>query len=171
MNGPYETEADAYADCQHVYEAFRASNERGLMGRMNLERFNAAVAAVGVEFGAFDARITSWYAGTFEPETVQVFIGLLVRAHAAGQDALREEIADLNARIAKLEGEAASQVSPLSVDIKACGRCAVPFDPTDTAFDGRARYSKTLFCRGCVDQCHEADAFHRCIICMSGGAR
>lgn len=170
MSGPYETEAEAYADCEHIYAAFRASNKRGLMGELDKARLAEALRAAGVELGAFDERVTSWYADMWEPETVQVFIGVIERAHTAGRDALREEITDLNARIAKLEAEAAGHIPPAPVDLEACGRCGSPFDPADTAFDGRARYAKTLFCRGCIDQCHEADADHRCIICL-GGAR
>lgn len=47
-----------------------------------------------------------------------------------------------------------------------CGRCNRPFDPTDTRWDGQARYAETPFCRSCIDRCHEStDAFHRCPIC------
>lgn len=46
-----------------------------------------------------------------------------------------------------------------------CQRCRTPFDPTDTAFDGHARYDETPWCRRCIDNCHEGDAFHVCPIC------
>lgn len=49
---------------------------------------------------------------------------------------------------------------------EACGKCRQPFDPADTAFDGRARYHLTPYCRGCVDRCHDTEiADHRCVIC------
>ncbi|NUO43684.1 MAG: hypothetical protein HOV82_16800 [Streptomyces sp.] len=49
---------------------------------------------------------------------------------------------------------------------EACGKCRRPFDPADTRHDGRARYAETPYCRGCIDLCHEADAFHCCVICQ-----
>jgi hypothetical protein len=55
-----------------------------------------------------------------------------------------------------------------------CGRCHQPFDPTDTRFDGRARYRNTPHCRACVDNCHEGSAEHVCVICEPkryGGAQ
>lgn len=55
-----------------------------------------------------------------------------------------------------------------------CGRCHQPFDPTDTRFDGHARYHDTRYCRMCVDNCHEGSAEHVCVICdpqRYGGAR
>jgi hypothetical protein len=51
-------------------------------------------------------------------------------------------------------------------DDDTCGRCHRRFDPTDTAFDGRAQYRDTRFCRSCVDRCHESTDFaHTCAIC------
>jgi hypothetical protein len=55
-----------------------------------------------------------------------------------------------------------------------CGRCHQPFDPTDTRFDGHARYGDTRYCRMCVDNCHEGSAEHVCVICdpqRYGGAQ
>lgn len=46
-----------------------------------------------------------------------------------------------------------------------CGRCRKPFDPTDTRFDGRARYGETPWCRSCVDNCHESQVEHACPVC------
>lgn len=46
-----------------------------------------------------------------------------------------------------------------------CGRCGTAFDPTDTSFDGRARYRQTPWCNGCIDNCHEGSAEHVCVIC------
>lgn len=49
-----------------------------------------------------------------------------------------------------------------------CGRCKRPFDPADRTYDGAAEdRSAPGYCRGCVDQCHEADAGHRCAVCKS----
>lgn len=47
-----------------------------------------------------------------------------------------------------------------------CDRCGRSFDSDDPAFDGRAQYQDTQWCRSCVDLCHDAtDAFHVCAIC------
>jgi hypothetical protein len=55
---------------------------------------------------------------------------------------------------------------------EACGKCKQPFDPADTAFDGRARYHLTPYCRGCVDRCTDNEiADHRCVICAEGAQR
>lgn len=50
---------------------------------------------------------------------------------------------------------------------QACGRCRTPFDPTDPASDGHARYRETPWCRRCIDNCHDggAGAEHVCVIC------
>ncbi|WP_063795168.1 hypothetical protein [Streptomyces silaceus] len=48
----------------------------------------------------------------------------------------------------------------------ACAKCRRPFDPADTRYAGRARYSGTPYCRGCVEACHDNEiADHRCVIC------
>ncbi|MFF7880983.1 hypothetical protein ACH40F_08105 [Streptomyces sp. NPDC020794] len=55
---------------------------------------------------------------------------------------------------------------PAVAESETCGKCKRPFDPADTAFDGRARYHLTPYCRGCVDRCHDNEiADHRCVIC------
>lgn len=178
MNGPYETSREAYDAARVLREAVAdADPGAGPMTRAVIAARSTArtqyvrgvLEVCGVELGAYDRRIAEWVAG-WDVETTQVITAWIARAYAAGQDALREEIADLNARIAKLEGETAGQVPAAPVGIEACGRCATPFDPADTSFDGRARYGNTLFCRYCIDRCHEADADHRCIICL-GTAR
>jgi hypothetical protein len=56
-----------------------------------------------------------------------------------------------------------------------CRRCHRRFDPTDTRFDGHARYSTTPWCCACVDRCHEStDTAHACPVCdptRHGGAQ
>jgi hypothetical protein len=47
----------------------------------------------------------------------------------------------------------------------ACARCSITFDLNNKAFDGAAEYHSTGFCRGCIDNCHEGDVGHRCVIC------
>lgn len=47
-----------------------------------------------------------------------------------------------------------------------CGKCHQAFDPADTRFDGHAEDRSTPgYCRACVDQCHEGNSDHRCVIC------
>ena len=97
-HGPYETAADAQADAMHVYEAARAYRHQipalrelsplhkvpavPLMDQINAGLLGAALAAAGVEVGTYERRIIGWLA-TFEPETVQIIIGWLERAHQA----------------------------------------------------------------------------------------
>jgi len=53
-----------------------------------------ALAATGVQLGAYDHRIVSWLAG-FEPETCAVVCGLTTRAHRAAVGSVREHLASL----------------------------------------------------------------------------
>ncbi|MGW1497540.1 hypothetical protein ACWCQW_02930 [Streptomyces mirabilis] len=67
---------------------------------------------------------------------------------------------------AAVVSSAAETPGPAVAASEACGKCKQPFDPADTAFDGRARYHLTPYCRGCVDRCHDTEiADHRCVIC------
>ncbi|WP_333746155.1 hypothetical protein [Streptomyces sp. IBSBF 2950] len=72
----------------------------------------------------------------------------------------------LRSRIAAEEAEAAAKAAEAAERAKnQCKRCRKPFDPADTAFDGRARYRDTPHCRSCVDNCHDGGAEHVCVIC------
>jgi hypothetical protein len=77
--GPYETSDQAAGAVRDVYEAMRLG-VRGTMGRANLDRLTSACATAGVELGAYDRRIVEWLAG-WEPETVAVIAGLILRAN------------------------------------------------------------------------------------------
>ena len=87
-NGPYETEAEAHADAAPLLAAI------GLLERDSAAADDAsqargqylmdAVAATGVEAGAFDRRIGAWLGESAEPETLAVVVGWIKRAHAAG---------------------------------------------------------------------------------------
>lgn len=153
MSGPYETSREAFEDARVLRESVAAADPgNGSMtqaviaarSRARLQYLRGVLEVCGVQLGAYDKRIAEWAAG-WDLETIQVITGWVERARAAASTKPAEPVA--------------------------CGRCGGAFDPTDTAFDGRARYAGTLFCRGCIDQCHEADADHRCIICAAGGAR
>ena len=163
MNGPYETSREAYDAARVLREAVAdADPGAGPMTRAVIAARSTArtqyvrgvLEVCGVELGAYDRRIAEWVAG-WDLETIQAITGWIERAYAAGRTTAHEESAGPAAGAGPLEGVA-------------CGRCGVPFDPADTAFDGRARYRDTLFCRGCIDQCHEAGADHCCIICLGG---
>ncbi|MGW0942926.1 hypothetical protein ACWD4O_10290 [Streptomyces sp. NPDC002623] len=65
----------------------------------------------------------------------------------------------LRTQIAEEEAQAAER------EKNRCRRCLTPFDPTDTAFDGRARYKDSTWCRWCTDKCHDGGAEHVCQIC------
>lgn len=83
MSGPYDTSGDALRDAAHVYDASRRQERRGTMSQINEALLLAALASTGVEVGEFDRGIAGWLAG-YEPETVQVVIGWVQRAHFAG---------------------------------------------------------------------------------------
>lgn len=89
--GPYDTEGEALtADLPHEVRALHAA---GLVGSGDPHRLvhgavlrhlvNACTTA-GVDLGHYDHRVLNWLA-TWEPQTAQVLIGLISRAHAAGQ--------------------------------------------------------------------------------------
>lgn len=82
MSGPYDTSGDALRDAAHVYDASRRQERRGTMSQVNEALLLAALSAAGVELGEYDRAIAGWLAG-YEPETAQVVIGWVGRAHAA----------------------------------------------------------------------------------------
>jgi hypothetical protein len=84
VHGPYETDSDAMRDAAHVHQAYRAAGgQRGLMDRINEDLLLGALREAGVELGAYDRRIAGWLSD-WEPHVVQVLLGWLERAHAAG---------------------------------------------------------------------------------------
>ena len=93
----------------------------------------------------------------------------LERATAGANEALADECADRTYALEDLITAAGVLLAALAE--ASCARCGRAFDPTDTRFDGHARHARSPWCRGCVDQCHEADAGHRCPICSEVGAR
>jgi len=78
VSGPYETEREARADVQHIFDSPPGSWGDGM--RRLLED---ACGAAGVQLGAYDHRILLWLAG-WEPQTCAVIAGLITRA-AAGR--------------------------------------------------------------------------------------
>ena len=79
--GPYESEREAAGAARRIYDsdpgtgAWRGGNHRLLC---------AALTDAGVELGAYDHAIVQRLAG-WEPSTVAVIAGLIIRAHEAGQ--------------------------------------------------------------------------------------
>jgi hypothetical protein len=76
--GPYEDDQQAAATVREAYAAGPLA-PAGTLARFNLDRLTAACEASGVELGAYDRRIVEWLAG-WEPETVAVVVGLVLRA-------------------------------------------------------------------------------------------
>jgi hypothetical protein len=90
--GPFDSEREAreLPAVREVYAAFRADPGLGKIGpnhRMLLD----ALAAAGVDLGAYDHAIAGWLAG-WEPQTVAVIAGWVQRAAEVGQaDARRRD--------------------------------------------------------------------------------
>lgn len=78
--GPYDTEAELRQDC--AWSRGRRPVAGGHV-EPNRGRLLQALAEAGVRLGERDARTVDWLAG-WEPETVQVIVGLISRAHQAG---------------------------------------------------------------------------------------
>ncbi|MFF5261294.1 hypothetical protein ACFY4C_20320 [Actinomadura viridis] len=83
QHGPFETSDQAVAAAREVYEAMRLGPP-GTMRRANLDRLTDAIVAAGVELGAYDRQIVKWLAG-WEPETVAVIAGLVLRANGGAR--------------------------------------------------------------------------------------
>lgn len=55
----------------------------------------------------------------------------------------------------------------------ACARCGSLFTSPGEPRDEHSRHAGSPWCRGCIDQCHEAGDGHQCVICApasDGGA-
>lgn len=89
--GPYETEQETY-DSPLARAVQAAEPGRGVGAAINREHLASALEQAGVRLGAYDIRIVSWLS-KWESSTVQVVIGLIARAYAAGQAVERERIA------------------------------------------------------------------------------
>ena len=81
--GPYETAAEARAE-PLVRDTYLITRVGGDMGAENQHRLLAACQDAGVRLGAYDRRVLTWLAG-WEPETVQVVVGLIGRAAQGGR--------------------------------------------------------------------------------------
>jgi hypothetical protein len=93
VNGPYQSERDAAAEpmpravrALHDDSRVRSGDPDRLVATCVMGHMADTLAAAGVELGAFDRRIVAWLCG-YEPATVQVVLGLVARAHAAGREA------------------------------------------------------------------------------------
>lgn len=82
MPGPYDTEAQAHTDVAAAVDFGLPA--RGFTGSPLRAYLTASLVESGVELGEYDARIVDWLAG-WEPATVQVIVGWVTRAHAAGR--------------------------------------------------------------------------------------
>jgi len=82
--GPYEDERQARADVASIYQQARHSVRREVLGEANHALLADACERAGITLGAYDARILAWLAG-WEPQMCAVIVGLITRAHQAGQ--------------------------------------------------------------------------------------
>ena len=91
------------------------------------------------------------------------------------REALAEKPGNLGWNVDYLRAQLVKEETEAAVRAKnKCRSCGTPFDPNDTAFDGRARHGETPYCRSCIDNCHEGGTEHVCVICdpqRYGGAR
>lgn len=78
LTGPYQTAAEVRA-VPLVRDTYAIAPHGGSTAVENERRLLGACQDAGVQLGAYDRRILSWLAG-YEPETVQVVIGLVARA-------------------------------------------------------------------------------------------
>ncbi|MGW0821809.1 hypothetical protein [Streptomyces sp. NPDC002845] len=76
-----------------------------------------------------------------------------------GPDRLGWNLDYLRQQLAQEDTEAAER------EKNKCRRCGTPFNPADTAFDGRARHNDSPWCRRCVDICGDGGTEHVCVIC------
>jgi hypothetical protein len=80
--GPYETKGEAAAE-PLVRDTYLVARAGGDMDAENERRLVGACQDAGVRLGAYDRRVLAWLAG-WEPELVQVVVGLLSRAAHGG---------------------------------------------------------------------------------------
>jgi len=94
VHGPYDSRAEAFAAAAPLNDAIRAADPglgpmtdaiRAARLKVRVDYLVSALTAAGVELGAYDARIAAWLAD-WETETLQVLVGWIERAHAAGRD-------------------------------------------------------------------------------------
>lgn len=92
VHGPYDTAAEALADAAPLTAAVRAADPfprpmteavRAARLKVRVDHLVRALTGAGVELGEYDARIAAWLAD-WETETLQVLVGWIERAHAAG---------------------------------------------------------------------------------------
>jgi hypothetical protein len=92
VHGPYQTSAEAFADAAPLNTAIHAVDPgygpmtdaiRGARLKARIDYLVSALTDAGVELGEYDARIAAWLAD-WETETLQVLVGWIERAHAAG---------------------------------------------------------------------------------------
>jgi hypothetical protein len=102
--GPFGTEAEARGSLVHLLAGATLSEQVSIPDR-NHRVLGQALAAAGVELGAYDERILGWLAG-FEPATVAVVAGLIGRAYQAGLRAAPDEQAEAGAAVEVLRSAA-----------------------------------------------------------------
>lgn len=87
-NGPYDTEEQAREGAAPLLAAI-GSPDAGGSSKAGIQQAAVrylmdAIAATGVESGAYDRRIGTWLGETAGAEALAVVVGWIQRAHAAG---------------------------------------------------------------------------------------
>lgn len=82
-HGPYKTHAQVRADVDAFHARARAAGESD-MRRAQVRLLLDTLAELGVQAGSYDQLILAAI-GQWEPATTAVLVGLIERAHAAGQ--------------------------------------------------------------------------------------
>jgi hypothetical protein len=110
--GPYETEEQARnaplaREVKALHDAGHARNgdPNGFVQGTKIRHLMAACADAGVDVGDHDFSILTWLT-TWEPETIQVIVGLIIRAAGSSADAIprmRIEAAQMRAEVERLK--------------------------------------------------------------------
>ena len=94
LHGPYDSSAQAFADAAGLNAGIYAVDPgcgpmtdeiRAARRQVRVDYLVRALADGGVELGEYDRRIAAWLAD-WETETLQVLVGWIERAHAAGRN-------------------------------------------------------------------------------------
>lgn len=86
-HGPYASLDAAATDAGHIYAAVRQLGDLGILPRILEGLEIAALREAHVLIGAGDRQFAAYFA-SWEPEFVQIVIGWVERAYAAGQDSI-----------------------------------------------------------------------------------
>jgi hypothetical protein len=117
-HGPYDSSAQAFADAAPLNTAIHAVDPgygpmthkiRAARLQTRVDYLTRALTDAGVQLGEYDRRIAAWLAD-WETQTLQVLVGWIERAHAAGHCADNLGASDaLDAAVQKAAADAARE--------------------------------------------------------------